>query len=470
MGCMKLDLSFQEIFQSDIPVSLERFGGSVDEKWIDEALHETGTASVRRRKIPATAVVWLVISMALFRDRSIQEVVSHLGLVLSNKKKDSPDMKSISPGAIPAARYRVGAAPLQRIFERTAQEWANAAADIDRWKGLSLYGIDGTTFRIPDTDENREDFTLPASGRGQAGYPQVRLVAMMALRSHLISAVAFGAYSGKKTGEHSLSLELWPQLPEQSLIIMDRGLIDYGVFFRLSHGEDGDVSGKKHWLVRGKKNLNWQTLKSNGPEDELVELPISAAARTKDPSLPKKMVARIIHYQIPGHKPEFLLTSLINTEVYPADEIVEMYHERWEIELGYDEIKTHMLERQEALRSQKPEGIRQEIWGIMLTYNLVRQKMLEVAGEADVEPTRVSFRHSLQLIRVFCLVEAWTMAPGNLPKRMAGLKEMMSLLILPERRRNRKYKRHVKIKMSKFKRNPGRPLRNKPKSYENQLK
>lgn len=470
MDCMKLDMSFQEILQSDLPTSLERFGKDVDEKWIDEALHETGTASVRRRKIPATLVVWLVISMALFRDRSIQEVVSHLGLVLSNRKKDNPDTTSISPGAIPAARYRVGAAPLQRIFQRTAQAWANAAAVGDRWRGLSLYGIDGTTFRIPDTDENREDFTLPASGRGQAGYPQVRLVALMALRSHLISAAAFGAYSGKKTGEHSLAQELWPQLPEQSLIIMDRGLLDYGVFFRLSHDDDGNVTGRKHWLVRGKKNLKWQTLETLAAGDELVELPISAAARQKDPSLPKKMVARIIHYQIPGHKPEFILTSLIDTKAWPADEIVELYHERWEIELGYDEIKTHMLERQEALRSQKPEGVRQEIWGIMLTYNLVRQKMLEVAREADVEPTRVSFRHSLQLIRVFCLVEAWTMSPGNLPKRLVGLKEMMSLLILPERRRNRKYKRHVKIKMSKFRRNPGHPVRKHLESRENHVK
>ncbi len=163
-------------------------------------------------------------------------------------------------------------------------------------------------------------------------------------------------------------------------------------------------------------------------------------------------------YQIPEHDPQFLLTSITDAKAYPAEEIVGLYHERWEIELGYDEVKTHMLERQEALRSLKPEGVRQEIWGVMLTYNLVRQKMLEVAREAGVEPIRVSFRHSLQLIRVFCLVEAWTMSPGNLPKRLAGLNEMMSLLILPERRRERRYKRHVKIKMSKYKRNPGRPV------------
>ena len=460
MGCMNMNEAFDEILQSDIPTSFERFGRDIDQQWIDDALRETGTASVRKRKIPATLVIWLVIGMALFRDRAIQEVVAHLGLSFSKGKKDNKRVATVSPGAIPKARYRVGAMPLERIFERTAEQWSDAAADTYRWRGLALYGIDGTTLRVPDTEENREAFGLPATGRGQSGYPQVRLVALMALRSHLISAGAFGAFSGKRTGEHTLAQQLWPKLPDRSLIIMDRGLIDYGVYFHLSHDETGHVIGRKHWLVRGKKNLKWKRLELLSPGDELVELPISQAARKKDPALPKKMVARVIHYQIPGYEPQFLLTSLIDAKAYPAEEIIELYHERWEIELGYDEVKTHMLERQEALRSLKPEGVRQEIWGVLLTYNLVRQKMLDVAREAGVDPIRVSFRHSLQLIRVFCLVEAWSMAPGNLPKRLAGMTEMMGLLILPERRRERRYKRHVKIKMSKYKRNPGRPVSN----------
>ena len=160
---------------------------------------------------------------------------------------------------------------------------------------------------------------------------------------------------------------------------------------------------------------------------------------------------------------------MVDVDAYPAQEIVALYHERWELELGYDEIKTHMLERQEALRSKKPQGVRQEIWGILLAYNLVRRKMLDIAEEAGLPPTRVSFRHTLQLIRVFCLVEAWTTAPGNLPKRLEGFHEMMGLLILPERRTERRYKRHVKIKMSSYKRNPGRPASKRSKTKENQL-
>jgi hypothetical protein len=464
-GPMSLTESLNSILESDIPAAFERFGGTLDAAWIDDALAETGTASVRRRKLSAQMVVWLVIGMALFRDRSIQEVVAHVGLVLPSHKGERPKAgTSLAPSAIPQGRYRVGSAPIKAIFRRTAEQWAGAAADEHRWRGLAVYGVDGTTLRVPDTDDNREVFGLPPSSRGQSGYPQVRLVALMALRSHLIRAVAFGPYSGKETGEHSLAKELWPQVPDRSLVIIDKGFIAYGLFFRLSHNEDGSVTGKKHWLVRAKKNLRWKTLKVFGNGDELVELTISAQARKKDPSLPKTMVARAIRYQVRGFRPQMLLTSMIDPDQYPSIEMAALYHERWELELGYDEVKTHMLERQESLRSKKSEGVRQEIWGIMLAYNLVRKEMLGVAEAAGVPPVRVSFRHSLQFIRVFCLVEAWACAPGNLPKRLASFHEIMaSLLILPERRPDRQYKRHVKIKMSSYKRNPGRPLAKEPK-------
>lgn len=468
---MRFAETIDEILNADIPTSFQQFATVLDARWVEDALKETGTASVRRRKLPAHLVVWLVIGMALFRDRSIQEVVSHLGLVLSGQKNSraANAAKTIAPSAIPQQRAKVGAAPIRLIFEQTAEAWAVPAAEANRWRGFALYGIDGTTLRIPDTDGNREAFGLPGTGRAQSGYPQVRLVALMALYSHLIAGAAFGPCKGKKTGEHTLAQELWKQVPDQALVIVDRGLLDYGVFYHLSHDEEGQITGRKHWLVRGKKSLRWETLKVLGPNDELVELTLSKEARKKDPSLPKTMVARVIRYQLRGFRPETLITSMVDAEAYPAKEIITLYHDRWEIELGYDEIKTHMLERQEALRSKKPEGVRQEVWGILLAYNLLRRKMLDVAEEVGLPPTRVSFRHALQLIRVFCLVEAWTTAPSKLPKRLEGFHEMMGLLILPERRSERHYKRHVKIKMSKYKRNKGRPDSKRSKSEEKPL-
>lgn len=114
----------QEILQSDVPAAFKRFGRLLDARWVESALEETGTASVRRRKLPAELVVWLVIGMGLFRDRAIQEVVSHLGLVLpSQKEKGGNGKNTLVPSAIPQARYRVGAEPLERIFSQTAEKW-----------------------------------------------------------------------------------------------------------------------------------------------------------------------------------------------------------------------------------------------------------------------------------------------------------------------------------------------------------
>lgn len=457
---MSLAERLHDLLAADIPACFERFGKMLDAQWIDQALKETGTASVRRRKLSAPLVVWLVIGMALFRDRSIREVVSHLGLVLPSDKNSRPAAgTTVAPSAIPQGRSRLGAAPIEAIFRRTAGAWADAAAGEHDWRGLALYGIDGTQLRVPDTEDNRLAFGLPGTNRGQAGYPQVRLVALMALRSHLMSAVAFGPCQGKKTGECSLALQLWPQLPENSLVIVDKGFHDCGLFYRLSHDEHGSVTGSKHWLVRARKDLRWKTIKVLGPGDELVEMTITRRARAKDPLLPQTMVARAIRYCIKGFRPQTLLTSMIDSEQYPATEVAALYHERWEIELGYDEIKTHLLERQETLRSRKPEGVHQEIWGILLAYNLVRKEMLDVAEAAELPPVRISFRHALMLLRVFCTVEAWTCSPGVIPKRIASHRELVaSLLILPERRAERRYPRHVKIKMSNYRRNPGKPL------------
>ena len=140
---------------------------------------------------------------------------------------------------------------------------------------------------------------------------------------------------------------------------------------------------------------------------------------------------------------------------YPAADLVALYHERWELELSFDELKTHTLERAETLRSKTPAQVRQEVWGLALGYNLVRLAMAQVAERARVAPTRISFRHALQLIRVFWLT-AWLAAPGVIPRRLDALHEELALLLLPARR-SRHFPRAVKLKMSTYLRKRAAP-------------
>jgi hypothetical protein len=156
-----------------------------------------------------------------------------------------------------------------------------------------------------------------------------------------------------------------------------------------------------------------------------------------------------VRYQRPGFQPQTLLTSLTDAKAFPAREIAALYHERWEIELGYDEIKTEMLDREESIRSKTPDGVRQEIWGIALAYNLIRLEMERVADQAKVPPSRISFVNAMRLICdewLWCAIAS----PGAIPKHLHNLRAALTSLVLPPRRSHRTYPRAVKIKMSNY--------------------
>jgi hypothetical protein len=407
----------------------------IDPDWIEEALLVTGTATVRKRRLPAVQVVWLVVGMALFRNRPIAELVHTLDLALPGQ---SP---TVARSAVPQARARVGPEPLAWLFTRCADAWAHASADRHRWRGLALYGVDGSTLRVADSDENREYFTCSNGVRGTSGYPLLRLVGLMALRSHMLASVAFGPYD---TSEGAYATQLWSSVPANSLTIVDRNYLAANVLIPLAR--DGE---NRHWLIRAKKNTTWTVLKRFGPNDLLVEMKVSSFAKRNDPTLPATWTARAIRYQRKGFRPQWLLTSLLDPERYPREEVATLYHERWELELGYDEIKTELLDREETLRSKSPDAVTQELWGIALAYNLVRLEMELIADEAKVPPTRISFVAALRLI-----IDEWiwlaNTSPGAIPSRLRDLSAAVQRFVLPPRRSERGYPRAVKIKMSNY--------------------
>ncbi len=435
---MRLESSLDCIAALPQPEDFSQIQRDLDPEWIEAALQATGTATLRRRRFPAAQAIWLVIGMALFRNRSITEVASSLDLAVPTPTGGPTAARS----AVSKARSRLGQEPLAWLFTRCADEWAHASAARDRWQGLALYGVDGTTLRVPDTDDNSDHFGYANGPRGESAYPLVRLVAVMALRSHLIASVTFGAYA---TGEHTYAAELWETIPDNSLTINDKNFLSAQTLISLHR--DGK---NRHWLVPAKSNSKWRRLKRLGKGDELVEMNVSSNARCKDPSLPETWTARAIRYQRKGFRPRTLLTSVLDPKRYPAAEIVELYHERWEIELAYGEIKTDMLDAtKQSLRSKAPERVCQEIWGILIAYNLVRLEMERIADEADVKPTRISFVMVFQHICLELLGYVFT-SPGAIPKRLRDLRAYVRRFILPPRRSERSYPRAVKVKMSNY--------------------
>jgi len=436
------------------PASFDQFSAAIDPQWIADALAATDRASVRRRKLPAEHVVWLVIGMGLFRDRSIAQVVHHLDLVVPSP---TGARRRITNAAIVQAREQLGAAPLATLFTQTAQAWALPAAAADRWRGLTVYGLDGTTLRVADTPENVAHFGRPPSRHGEgAGYPQLRLVTLLALRAHLLAAAAFAAY---RTSEVALATPLWAALPEHAVVILDRGFCSYALFHALAP-PDRD----RHWIVRargGPNALTQTVVERLGPGDVLVELRPSRATCALHPHLPATLRVRAVRVQRRGFRPYWVFTSLRNAATHPATELATLYHERWELELAFDELKTHTCERVEALRSKAPTRVDQEVWGLLLAYNLVRLIMSRASPRARVLPLRLSYRYALLAVRAFWQA-AWDTSPGTLPRRLDALLDELALFVLPERR-PRRYPRAVKLKMSNYPRNRPHPRRSRAK-------
>lgn len=156
-----------------LPVAgLDRLAEHLPNTWIEQALAATGTASIRRRRLPAEQVVWLVIALAIYRRQSMPEVLATLDLALSVASE-----QAVSKSAVTQARQRLGAKPLAQLFDQTARAWCQQDAGIHAWKGLSLWAMDGTTFRTPDSADNRAHFGAQAYASGKvASYPQVRAV------------------------------------------------------------------------------------------------------------------------------------------------------------------------------------------------------------------------------------------------------------------------------------------------------
>lgn len=415
-----------------LPGQFERLREHIDPAWIEEALGYAGTASIRRRRLPAEQVIWLVIGMGLYRNEPIEHIVDSLQVALPDRRDTL-----VAKSAITQARQRLKEDPLAYLFATTAAEWATRSADAHRWRGLALYALDGSTMRVPDSVENRAEFGGQKNAKGESGYPQVRVVAMLAVRSHILSGFRFAPYS---VGETTLARDIWREVPEQSLVILDRG------FLVKKDLIDLETSGDRHWLCRTKSNTKWAVVAKLGHNDDLVEWDVN------ETGLSRSWQMRAIHYKRKGHPRATILTSLTDAERYPAEELIALYHERWEVELAYDEIKTHMLEREESIRSRTPAGVRQELWGIAIAYNLVRREMERVAELARVAPTRISFVGALMYFREeMSWLVGRRLAYGTIPGRLANLERNLKRLVLPPRR-NRTAPRAVKVKMSNYSR------------------
>lgn len=413
-----------------------RLGRHLPHEWIEQALVYTGKASIRQRRLPAEQVVWLVVALAIYRHQSIAEVLDELDLALPDEKAPF-----VSKSAIAQARQRIGAEPLRELFTLSAQSWCNQDVKTYRFKGLSLYAMDGTTLKVADTPEHRDHFGAQAYTSGRvSSYPQVRGVTLTAVPTHLIRDAAFGPYG---INEMLYAKELLPSIPDDSLTVFDKGFLAAEILCRLTH--DGK---NRHFVIPAKANTKWEIIEGH-PDDGVVRMRVSPQARSKWPDLPEFWEARLVAVLDQSARKHVLLTSLLDRQRYKAADIAACYARRWQIETSFREIKQTMLGMALTLRSKTIDGVYQEIWGTLTAYNLIRLEIAKAALLVKCEPTEVSFIRAFHTIQYELHWAAITRAQGKLPALLSRLRQRL-VTLLNEERPGRQFDRAVKARPSRY--------------------
>jgi Transposase DDE domain/Insertion element 4 transposase N-terminal len=361
---------------------------------VEESLEEANCPTYRLRELPNDLMTYFPMMMAMQRDSSAMEV---LRWILEGQFNvfGRRSNKVTGKGGIANARLRVGWQPLKLLFEKVCKPLSKKVEGHSFFAGRRVLAIDGMVINVPDTQKNAVYFGRSTNQKKQPGaYPKARLVALIECGTHAIVAANIGCYSGKGEGETTLSKELLSKVEADSLVLADRLYFGWDLFVRTKN-----TGAKILWRVKqdeidklgGKRRLEDGSYlaKYTAPESERLE----------DGSLPEHDV-RVIAYEVPGFKEKInLVTTMLDPEEAPARKLAGLYMQRWEIELVFKEMKIELNDNEAALRSNTPELVIQELYGLMLAHYAIRSLIYDAASRANLDPDDLSFSGAVKAVR-----------------------------------------------------------------------
>lgn len=406
---------------------------------IRQVLSATNRCNQRACMLTHEIMLWVVLAMGILTDLPIRQVFKHARRLRAGE--DAPHRSSLC-----VARRRLGVAPVRRLFQEAVHPLASPDTPGAFYRGLRLMGIDGTVLDVPDTLANAGTFGRPSSGdRGDGAFPQVRKLSLVELGTHVEVALQIKPCT---VSEQAMLPSILCHVTPQMLLIWDRNFFSYEWWKTLNLRQT-------KLLARVKANLILRPIEGLSDGSYLAKIYPNAYARQKDRD---GIVVRVIKYKLDdpqrvGHDEEHtLLTSLLDEKLYPAQELICGYHERWEHELVYDEQKTHQDPRRPTkpahLRSETPAGVIQEVYALSLGHFVIRALMFEAAQREHLDPDRLSFTGCFQILQCR-LPECDTRTPQSFEQwHNALLWELGQERTEP--RRNRINPRVIKRKMSNW--------------------
>jgi hypothetical protein len=395
-------------------ISLGVLASAVPRDAVDDAVEAAGRGAKRSGgKLPPHVMVYFAMAMALFGEDDYEEIITRLAGTLTAWGSWDDAWEVPTRGGITQARQRLGYEPLRELFAEVAVPAADAdteGAFLGPWR---LMTIDGFEWDIPDSEENAAGFGYAgtaADAEGGAGYPKARVVTIGEGASHAAVAAAIGPVTSKGSGEQSLARTLYPRLEEDWLLIADRNFYGWEDWCAAA-----GTGAALLWRVKADLRLPVLELLPDGSYRSVLVSPkvkgktrtqlIEAARRGEDLDPGRARHVRVVEYEVPGREGDgkgeliALITTITDPQQAPAGVLAKTYHERWEHETGNRQLKTYLRGPGKVLRSQKPDMVRQEIYGYLLTHYAISALICQAATAARVDPDRVKFKRTVRIIR-----------------------------------------------------------------------
>jgi len=380
------DLPFRDVLTAD---------------YIEQVAAEEGATfgAAPGRVYTVAVTLWAFLAQVLHKEKACVAAVARV-LVLRLALDLEPC--AAGTGAYCKARAKLPERFLQRLAVEVGQQVERAAPAAWCWKGRHVFLADGSTVTMPDTPANQRAYPQPRSQKPGLGFPLARVVVLLALATAVLVGAAVGPYIGKNQGEPALLRTLLGQLRAGDVLLGDRYLGSYWMI-ALAGAQGADAVFRLHQ----RRKVDFGRGIRLGPEDHIVEWvkperPAWLDAATYA-ALPMTLTVRELRSRIsrPGFRIRELVvvTTLGDAAVYPKEDLIDLYHERWHVELDLRSIKTYL--KMDILRCKTPEMVRKELWAHFLAYNLTRRVMAQAAAAHGVSPRRCSFLGAVQTLNEF---------------------------------------------------------------------
>ncbi len=366
----------------------------VSPKVVHAVLNEHGCNTQRVRSFPAVAGIYYCMALSLYPEAAYEEVFAVVAQGLA-WASGAAEPALVSKSSISGLRSRIGSAPLAELVRRCCVPLAEVHNHPQAfYAGLRLVAIDGSGFELPDETDNAATFGYPGSRTsvaGHAGYPQAKCVVLVECATHAILGANLGPY---RSGEWALCVPLLPRLVPGMLCMADRGFNGFEQW-RQAQATGADLL----WRCSDTRQLPVHTLLEDG--SYLSVLRPAGVGRAQ--AAQQGVTVRVIEYAMPGAdsaQPRYrLLTTLLDANAAPAMELAALYHQRWQIEAVFDELKTHLRQSKRVLRSKTPELVRQEFYGWVLAHYAVRWLLHQGATRHRLPHAELSFKGHVELLR-----------------------------------------------------------------------